>query len=183
MGADVTVLSQSLKKQDDGLRLGADHYHATSDAETFGKLAGTFDLILNTVSATINVDAYLSLLALDGVLANVGVATEPPSLNFPTLVSRRRIVTGSLIGGLREPARCSASPRTQPGRGDRSHPGREDKRGIRASPGLRRAIPVRHRQLHLGRTEVKARTRFAVADVVLMHRIFLSAGSAGRGFR
>ena len=94
MGADVTVLSQSLKKQDDGLRLGADHYYATSDAETFGKLAATFDLIVNTVSATINVDAYLSLLALDGVLANVGVATEPVSLNFSALVSQRRIVTG-----------------------------------------------------------------------------------------
>jgi alcohol dehydrogenase (NADP+) len=94
MGADVTVLSQSLKKQDDGLRMGADHYYATSDAETFGKLAATFDLIVNTVSATINVDAYLSLLALDGVLANVGVGTEPLSLNGPALVSQRRIVTG-----------------------------------------------------------------------------------------
>ncbi len=60
------------------------------------------DLIVNTVSATINVDAYLSLLALNSVLANVGVGTEPLSLNGPALVSQRGIVTDSLIGGLRE---------------------------------------------------------------------------------
>ena len=72
MGAEVTVLSQSLSKKEDGLRLGADHYYATKDPETFKKLAGSFDLIVNTVSAKINVDAYLSLLALDGVLVNVG---------------------------------------------------------------------------------------------------------------
>src|SRR6478735_641888 len=51
MGAEVTVLSQSLKKQEDGLKLGADHFHATSDRETFTKLAGTFDLVVSTVSA------------------------------------------------------------------------------------------------------------------------------------
>jgi uncharacterized zinc-type alcohol dehydrogenase-like protein len=77
MGAEVTVLSQSLKKQEDGLRLGADHYYATGDPDTFKTLSGSFDLIVNTVSASIDVNAYLSLLALDGVLANVGVATEP----------------------------------------------------------------------------------------------------------
>ena len=51
MGAEVTVLSQSLSKQDDGLQLGADHYYATSDPATFKQLANTFDLIINTVSA------------------------------------------------------------------------------------------------------------------------------------
>jgi uncharacterized zinc-type alcohol dehydrogenase-like protein len=50
LGAEVTVLSQSLKKQEDGLRLGADHYHATGDPSTFERLAGRFDLILNTVA-------------------------------------------------------------------------------------------------------------------------------------
>ena len=53
MGAEVTVLSQSLSKKDDGERFGADHYYATSDDETFTKLAGSFDLILNTVSASL----------------------------------------------------------------------------------------------------------------------------------
>jgi uncharacterized zinc-type alcohol dehydrogenase-like protein len=53
MGAEVTVLSQSLKKMEDGLRLGASHYYATSDPDTFKKLSNGFDLILNTVSANL----------------------------------------------------------------------------------------------------------------------------------
>ena len=101
MGAEVTVLSQSLKKKEDGLRLGADHYSATSDAETFKKLAGTFDLIVNTVSAKIDVDAYLSLLALDGALVNVGAPSEPLSVNVFSLIMTRRSFAGSLIGGIR----------------------------------------------------------------------------------
>src|SRR6202165_1592627 len=64
MGAKVTVLSQSLKKMEDGLRLGADEYYATSDPDTFAKLAGSFDLILNTVSANLNMGDYLNLLAV-----------------------------------------------------------------------------------------------------------------------
>jgi len=102
MGAEVTVLSQSLKKQEDGLRLGADHYYATSDPETFEKLAGSFDLVLNTVSARIDVDAYLSLLAVDGALVNVGAPPEPLSLNVFSLIGGRRSYAGSLIGGIRE---------------------------------------------------------------------------------
>src|SRR3954467_12568022 len=62
MGADVTVLSQSLRKQEDGLALGADAYYATSDDATFDELAGRFDLIVNTVSAGIDIGRFLSLL-------------------------------------------------------------------------------------------------------------------------
>ncbi|MFP2895429.1 NAD(P)-dependent alcohol dehydrogenase [Corallococcus sp. 4LFB] len=102
MGAEVTVLSQSLSKKEDGLRLGAHHYHATKDPETFQKLAGTFDLIVNTVSAKIDLNAYLSLLALDGALVNVGAPSEPLSVNVFTLFMPRRVFTGSLIGGIRE---------------------------------------------------------------------------------
>ncbi|HJV47622.1 MAG TPA: NAD(P)-dependent alcohol dehydrogenase [Bacillota bacterium] len=102
MGAEVTVLSQTLKKKEDGLRLGADHYYATSDSETFKKLAGSFDLIVNTVSAKININAYLSLLALDGTLVNVGAPGEPLSLNVFSLIPRRRSFAGSMIGGIRE---------------------------------------------------------------------------------
>ena len=57
MGAEVTVLSQSLKKQEDGLRLGADHYYATSDPQTFEVLKESFDLIINTVSAQIDLES------------------------------------------------------------------------------------------------------------------------------
>ena len=102
MGAEVTVLSQSLKKQEDGLRLGADHYYATSNPETFEELAGSFDLVLNTVSAAIDVDAYLSLLAVDGALVNVGAPAEPLSVNVFSLIMGRRSFAGSMIGGIRE---------------------------------------------------------------------------------
>ncbi len=102
MGAEVTVLSQSLKKQEDGLRLGATDYRATSDPDTFTELAGRFDLIVNTVSATIDVDAYLSLLAVDGALVNVGAPAEPLSLNVMSLIGGRRTYAGSMIGGIAE---------------------------------------------------------------------------------
>ncbi|MDB5166957.1 MAG: alcohol dehydrogenase [Candidatus Saccharibacteria bacterium] len=102
MGAEVTVLSQSLSKKEDGLRLGADHYYATSDGETFKNLAGSFDLIINTVSAKLNLDDYLSLLKLDGTMVNVGAPGEPLSLNVFTLLAMRRRFAGSMIGGIRE---------------------------------------------------------------------------------
>src|SRR4051794_21113062 len=100
LGAEVTVLSQSLKKQEDGLRLGADDYYATSDPDTFEQLAGRFDLIVNTVSASIDVDAYLGLLAVDGTLVNVGAPPEPLSLNVFSLIGGRRSFAGSMIGGI-----------------------------------------------------------------------------------
>ncbi len=96
----MTVLSQSLKKQEDGLRLGADHYHATSDPETFAALAGQFDLIINTVSASIDVNAYLRLLAVDGTLVNVGAPPEPMRVNAMSLIGGRRSFAGSMIGGI-----------------------------------------------------------------------------------
>ncbi len=100
LGAEVTVLSQSLKKQEDGLRLGADAYFATSDPDTFSQLANRFDLILNTVSATIDLDAYLGLLAVDGTLVNVGAPGEPLSLSVMSLIGARRNFAGSMIGGI-----------------------------------------------------------------------------------
>ncbi len=102
MGAEVSVLSQSLKKRDDGLRLGAGHYYATGDPDTFKQLSGSFDTILNTVSAKINLDAYLSMLAVDGAMVNVGAPARPLSVNAFSLISGRRSFAGSLIGGIRE---------------------------------------------------------------------------------
>jgi uncharacterized zinc-type alcohol dehydrogenase-like protein len=100
LGAEVTVLSQSLKKQEDGLRLGADHYYATSDPDTFEHLANSFDLIVNTVSAKIDVDSYLGLLAVDGTLVNVGAPGEPLAVNVFSLLTNRRSYAGSMIGGI-----------------------------------------------------------------------------------
>ncbi|BCW40256.1 dehydrogenase [Arthrobacter sp. StoSoilB3] len=102
LGAEVTVLSQTLAKQDDGLRLGAHHFHATSDPETFARLRGSFELILNTVSAPIDVDAYLSLLSLDGALVNLGAPAEPMSLDVFSLLRGRKSYAGSIIGGIPE---------------------------------------------------------------------------------
>ncbi|KJK56495.1 NAD(P)-dependent alcohol dehydrogenase [Saccharothrix sp. ST-888] len=102
LGAEVTVLSQSLRKQQDGLRLGADHFHATSDPATFTELAGSFDLIVSTVSATLDMDAYLGLLTVDGTLVNVGAPAEPNAVNMFSLIAGRRSLAGSMIGGIRE---------------------------------------------------------------------------------
>ncbi|CDP83847.1 MULTISPECIES: NAD(P)-dependent alcohol dehydrogenase [Mycolicibacterium] len=102
MGAHVTVLSQSLKKMEDGLRLGADEYYATGDPDTFRKLRGRFDLILNTVSANLDLGAFLNLLAVDGTLVELGMpehAMEVPP--FP-LAGMRRSLSGSMIGGIPE---------------------------------------------------------------------------------
>ncbi|MFB7246824.1 NAD(P)-dependent alcohol dehydrogenase [Streptomyces populi] len=102
LGAEVTVLSQSLRKKDDGLKLGADHYHATSDPETFKALRGTFDLILSTVSAPLDLDAYLALLRTDGAFVNVGAPEEPVRLNLFSVIGGRKTLAGSGIGGIRE---------------------------------------------------------------------------------
>jgi uncharacterized zinc-type alcohol dehydrogenase-like protein len=102
LGAEVTVLSQSLRKRDDGLRLGADHYYATSEKQTFAELAGRFDLIINTVSAVVDVSAFLGLLAVDGALVNVGAPAGALPVNVFSLLAKRRTFAGSAIGGIRE---------------------------------------------------------------------------------
>ena len=102
MGANVTVLSQSLKKMEDGLRLGANEYYATSDPDTFTKLSGSFDLILNTVSANLDLDSYVSLLKADGTLVELGMPEHPMELAAVPLVSMRRSLSGSMIGGIPE---------------------------------------------------------------------------------
>ncbi|MFJ1972226.1 NAD(P)-dependent alcohol dehydrogenase [Streptomyces sp. NPDC087903] len=102
LGAEVTVLSQSLRKKEDGLKLGADHYYATSDPETFTELRGTFDLILSTVSAPLNLDQFLSLLRTDGAFVNVGAPEEPVALNLFSVIGGRKTLAGSGIGGIQE---------------------------------------------------------------------------------
>ena len=102
MGAEVTVLSQTLSKQADGKRLGADHYYATSDPKTFEKLAGTFDLIVNTVSAELDWNAYLALLAVDGAFVVVGAPSNPIPVAAFSLIGGRHTLAGSGIGGIRE---------------------------------------------------------------------------------
>jgi uncharacterized zinc-type alcohol dehydrogenase-like protein len=102
MGAEVAVLSQSLKKMEDGLRLGASEYYATSDEGTFKELAGSFDLIINTVSANLDMADYLGLLKLDGTLVELGMPSKPMPVPAGALIFGRKSLSGSLIGGIRE---------------------------------------------------------------------------------
>ncbi len=102
MGADVTVLSQTLSKKEDGLKLGADHYYATNDPETFKTLAGTFDLIICTVAAEIDWNAYLNLLKVDGDLVLVGIPENAVPVHAFSLVPARRSISGSMIGSIKE---------------------------------------------------------------------------------
>jgi uncharacterized zinc-type alcohol dehydrogenase-like protein len=102
MGAEVTALSQSMRKKEEAIKLGADHYYATGDPNTFKELAGRFDLILNTVSANLDVDAYLSMLRVDGTLVNVGAPAEAAKYHVFSLIMGRRSIAGSLVGGIRE---------------------------------------------------------------------------------
>src|SRR5579872_4675228 len=101
MGCEVTVLSQSLKKQADGKRLGADHYYATSDPATFEKLKRSFDLILNTVSAATEWGEFLNLLKVDGTMVVVGMPEEKVPLDSFGLLMRKSIA-GSANGGIKE---------------------------------------------------------------------------------
>lgn len=103
MGAEVTVLSQSLSKKEDGQRFGADHYYATSDAATFEKLKNEFDLIINTVGAAVDWNPYLQLLKVDGTMTVVGVPdAQVPPINPFVLIGSRRSLAGSMIGSIKE---------------------------------------------------------------------------------
>ena len=102
LGAHTTVLDLSLANREDGLRLGADDYRATTNPETFTDLHESLDLIISTVPANIDADAYLSLLARDGTLVLLGVPEKPMSVSYFPLLRNRRSIAGSLIGGLPE---------------------------------------------------------------------------------
>jgi alcohol dehydrogenase (NADP+) len=101
LGAEVTVLSQSLKKRDDGIRMGADHFYA-SNAGTFAKLQDQFDLIVNTVSADLDWNQYFKLLKLDGTMVMVGLPELKMTVDPFALIGRRRSLAGSMIGGVKE---------------------------------------------------------------------------------
>jgi uncharacterized zinc-type alcohol dehydrogenase-like protein len=102
MGADVTVLSQSLKKMEDGLRLGASKYYATSDPDTFKALRNSFDIVLNTVSANLDLGTFLELVDRDGVFVELGVPEHPLVVPPFSIIGMRRSVSGSMIGGIPE---------------------------------------------------------------------------------
>jgi uncharacterized zinc-type alcohol dehydrogenase-like protein len=102
MGAEVTLLSHSESKRADAGRLGAHEFALTSDEAVFRKLAGRFDLILDTASAPHDLNGYLGLLRVDGALVLVGVPPAPTPIQAFPLIMGRRSLGGSLIGGIAE---------------------------------------------------------------------------------
>lgn len=102
MGAEVTVLSTSPSKESDARGLGASHFLVTKDAEAMKAAAGSFDFLLDTISAPHDYGAYLSLLGLNGVMVVVGVPVEPTALHAFSLIGGNKVLAGSLIGGIPE---------------------------------------------------------------------------------
>lgn len=102
MGAEVTVLSRSLKKADAAAKLGAAHTLATTDEGFFTEHRGEFDLILNTISAPISLDAYLGLLKPRGILSVVGLPPESLNVHMFSLIGGGKVLTGNNIGGIPE---------------------------------------------------------------------------------
>lgn len=102
MGAEVTVLSRTLDKKDDAVKLGAHHVYATQDQETFKKLEKYFDLIINTVSVKLDWGQYLGMVKRDGSMVLLGVPSDAPQVHAFPLIMARRTLAGSLIGGIKE---------------------------------------------------------------------------------
>jgi uncharacterized zinc-type alcohol dehydrogenase-like protein len=101
-GAHVVLFTTSSRKKEDGLRFGADEVVVSTDGKEMSKHAGSFDFILDTVSAEHNLDDYLNLLKLDGTLTLVGAPEKPLPVSSFSLIFGRRSLAGSLIGGIQE---------------------------------------------------------------------------------
>lgn len=102
LGAEVTVLSTSRSKEADAKALGAHGFAVTRDAEEVKNLRNHFDFILDTVSAPHDLNMYLSLLKRDGTMILVGAPPEPAGVAGFSLITRRKRLVGSMIGGIPE---------------------------------------------------------------------------------
>ena len=102
MGAEVSVLSRTDAKQDDGLAFGATAYHATEDRSTFRRLRGQFDLLVNTVGASLPLDSFMGLLDRGGRMVYLGAPTEKLEVGAFSVLGMRRGIEGSMVGGLPE---------------------------------------------------------------------------------
>jgi len=100
MGAEVTVFSHSPSKEPDAKQMGAHHFVSTKDPANLKKLEKQYDLLLNTVSADIDLEPYLQMLKLDGTLVVIGLPGKPYAINAGTLLGQRRSLSGSMIGGI-----------------------------------------------------------------------------------
>lgn len=102
LGAHTTVFSHSPSKESDARNMGADDFVVINDPTTLAALPANFDLILNTVSADLNLEEYLRLLKIDATLVVIGLPGKPYSVGAGTLLSKRRSLAGSMIGGMPE---------------------------------------------------------------------------------
>lgn len=103
MGAEVTVISQTRSKEEDGRRFGATNWIARKeDPDALKEHKGEFDVIINTVSAHIDVQEFMATLRPHGAMVLLGLPTETLEVKAPLLVSGRKSLTGSNIGGIRE---------------------------------------------------------------------------------
>ena len=102
LGAHTTIFSHSPNKESDARKMGADDFVVTSNPKDLAKLDKSFDLILNTVSADMDLTPYLQLLKLDGTLVLIGLPMNPYVVNTPALLTQRRSISGSMIGGIKE---------------------------------------------------------------------------------
>ncbi|MCI0143012.1 NAD(P)-dependent alcohol dehydrogenase [Arthrobacter bambusae] len=102
LGAHTTVFDLSLDKKDDGIALGADEYYAVTDPKAFAELGQSLDLIISTVPANVDLDAYLGLLMLDGVFVSIGVPSKALSLDAFSIIVNRRALAGSRIASIQE---------------------------------------------------------------------------------
>lgn len=102
MGAEVTMLSTSRKKEADARRLGAHEFGLTSEDATFKKLANRFDLIVDTISAPHDYNKYLGMVKVEGTMVLLGVPPEPAPVHAFSLIGGRKSISGSLIGGMAE---------------------------------------------------------------------------------
>jgi uncharacterized zinc-type alcohol dehydrogenase-like protein len=100
LGAHVTVLSHSPAKREDALAMGADEFIAVADPKDLKAYGRTFDLILNTVSAQIDINAYLATLKIDGTLVVIGLPGAPYPVHVGSLLDGRKSLAGSMIGGI-----------------------------------------------------------------------------------
>lgn len=102
MGAEVTVFSTSPNKEPDAKKLGAKHFVVTKDPKNLEAVAGTLDVIVDTVSAHHDLTPYLNALGVGGTLALVGAAPQPNQVSAFGLIMGRKKLAGSLIGGIKE---------------------------------------------------------------------------------
>lgn len=102
LGAQVVVFTTSPHKRDDALRLGADEVVISRDADQMKKHVGSFDFILDAVSAQHDINTYIQLLRRDGNLTIVGAPDNPHAVSAFALLFKRRSMSGSLIGGIAE---------------------------------------------------------------------------------